>query len=317
MQVVILVTDFLQFFNGQAEIFVIIMAIKIKLINLLSLNEHPKAERGVQNVKSIGCEDVEDVREEILVLQQVRVLVHQDPLKRVAFVKLALSHLFQGLEDHAINYIHDHGYDLEVEDGNLRLSIPVIVVDVPQLRLEQAIAVSGLLLFFNALIEHFAGNVIVNVVILVNTSLAVLAEEVVVLLGLDVQNAHDVEDNVGDLEHFFYVQSRVSAEQALRVEELQDDGRENEEHAANVREQHAGDVAIVEHVGLAGETAIFHAVELDGVELVQRIQGHGNVDGSGSSHVLKSHEWVQELHSILYNYFEINFIMLVLTNGQK
>lgn len=217
VHVVELGADVLQVLQRLAEVFVVLVLVGVLLVEHLPVDQQLEVEGSVSDEQQVRGGDVEDVREEGLRLQQVVVLVHQDPLERVALVELALLHLLEGLEDHAVDYVHDHGDDLEVEDGDLRFSVPVVVVDVPQLGLEQAVAVFLFLLVLHAPREDPSRNIIVNVVVFVDTSLPVLAQEVVVLLGLDVQDPEDVEHDVGELEDFFHIKCRIGAEKSFGV----------------------------------------------------------------------------------------------------
>jgi hypothetical protein len=85
------------------------------------------------------------------------------------------------------------------------------------LGLEQSADLLVFHIIFNAFFKDLAGEIIVYVVILINTSIAVLAQEIVVLFGLNVQNHPAVEHNIRKLQHLLYIKRGIRTKKALSV----------------------------------------------------------------------------------------------------
>jgi hypothetical protein len=224
------VCDSLQVITSIFEVFEILVLVIIRLIHFLIINELVDFVCSIRDKQQVRDEDVENVGEERLVLQQVIVLVHKDPLEWINLIKLTLSHLLEGLENHAVDYIKDHGYDLDIEDGDLLFSIPMEIVNASHLGLEQFIAVEVFLVICDARPKHFTGKFIVYVIIFIYTSLTVLAQVVVILFGLNVQNRMDIEHNLCKLYHLSYIKRCILTKETLSIEELEYKGRKNEKN---------------------------------------------------------------------------------------
>jgi hypothetical protein len=85
------------------------------------------------------------------------------------------------------------------------------------LGLEQSADLLVFHIIFNAFFKDLAGEIIVYVVILIYTSIAVLAQEIVVLFGLNVQNHPAVEHNIRKLQHLLYIKRGIRTKKALSV----------------------------------------------------------------------------------------------------